>query len=202
MKRYLVLVALGAILLLALSDAIWPSPPPLLIDDRSTNPAAPAAWPTNASAPVDPRAIAAESQTLIKPPPDPIGRAKFKAEDPAIVDGLAFVNKTVNQVIRPVPDEQHYGIVDKWVSWPADLQGDCEDVAVSKLVTLSDAGMPVVEFTRLRFVYATGGDGQLYAHAILEARMPKGAIAILDVNFDELMTRRELEAAGYKFFDW
>ena len=200
MRRYLLLVALALGIALALSDAIWPKQPQLLIDERVS--AAPAVWPTNASAPVDPRAVRAEAQQVIKPPPDPVGRAKFKGEDVAIVDGLAFVNKSVNGIIHGVSDQEHYGVVDKWVSWPADLKGDCEDVAASKLVTLSDAGMPVVEFARLRFVYIPDGEGGWAAHAIVEARMPNGAIAELDSHFDELMTRRELEAAGYKFFDW
>jgi len=191
MRRYLLAVAAFAILAMAAADAIWPSPPPLLIDDATIA----------ASAPIDRQGITADAKMVIKPPPDPIARAKFKGEDIAIVDGLAFVNKTVNGMIQGVDDQSHYGVIDKWVSWPGDLKGDCEDVAASKLVTLSDAGMPIVEFARLRFVYIPSG-GALVAHAIVEARMPNGAIAELDSHFDVLMTRRELEAAGYKFFDW
>lgn len=48
MRRYLALVGVIAILIMAAADAIWPAPTPLLIDAAAS--AEPGAWPRGASA--------------------------------------------------------------------------------------------------------------------------------------------------------
>lgn len=199
MRRYLTFIALVAMLGLALSDAIWPKQPELLIDESVS--AAPLARRIGATSPVEASAVKAEAK-VIKPPPDPVGRAKFPNEDPAVVDALAIVNQSINQMIKPVEDAKHYGVEQVMVSFPPDMKGDCEDYALTKLVMLEQAGLPVPAFARLRFVYVVDAKGGAFAHALLEVRMPKGGIALLDNNFNALMTRGELEARGYQFFDW
>lgn len=173
------------------------------IDARDgTVSASPDVWPAHAGLSLTPADSSGGGGPVIMPPPDPAARAKFPGENPGVVDGLALLNKVVNQVIKPMDDQAHYGVPEQMVSWPPDLKGDCEDYALSKLVTLVNSKVGVVEYTRLRFVYATAPDGQLYGHVVLEVRMPRGAVAFLDNNFDPLMTRAELEARGYHFFDW
>lgn len=139
-----------------------------------------------------------EPPTAGKMPQDSLSRSKFPTEDPAQVDRLSFVNDLANRSIVGMSDAEHYSVLDRWVSWPDDGLGDCEDYAISKLVTLSAMGEVPGATIRLRFVTLASGQ----AHALLEVKMAKGSIAFLDNIQRELMTRPELERAGYHFFDW
>jgi len=198
-RRFLAAMAL-ALVAVGLFAMILNQPDPnqILIDPGVS--AAPAVWPDLAGATPTP---SAQAPRLAAVPADPIGRAKFPGEDTRQVDQLAFINLTVNQVILYTPDAAHYADDQQMISWPADLKGDCEDIALSKLVSLVRAGWPVVEAARLRFAYLRPSPGaERVGHIVVEVRLAKGAIAILDNNFDQLMTRRELEARGYRFFDW
>jgi predicted transglutaminase-like cysteine proteinase len=143
--------------------------------------------------------ITAEPPVAI--PVDLVARAKFPGEKPEFVDALADFNRLVNASIIYTPDDVHYGVTDHWVGRPQDGKGDCEDYALTKLELLGEAGFPVISNTRIRSVYVKDKDGE-DGHAILEVRMPNGAVAELDNRFDEPMTRRELEARGYLFFEW
>lgn len=130
--------------------------------------------------------------------PDPIARAKFPKSDPQIIDKLAFINRTVNALIEPEPDLEHYGVEERWVASPGDLKGDCEDYALTKIEVMGNLDWPLVGNVRIESVVLPDADG----HALVIYRLPSGEVAILDNNFDEPMTRRELVAAGYRFFDW
>jgi hypothetical protein len=70
---------------------------------------------------------------------------------------------------------------------------------------LSNAGFPVVTNSKLVavLVHYTTKDGKDEAggHMILAILMPSGAVAYLDLA-NEPMTRAELIAHGYEFFDW
>lgn len=147
-------------------------------------------------------ATAAQQPRVIVPPADPVGRAKFPQDDTVDIDGLAYVNKVINHLIQYQDDQSHYGFKDRAVAMPDDMKGDCEDYAMTKVAMLVQSGADVVDLVRLRYVWLATAKGET-GHAILEVRLPKsGAIAILDNNFDELMTRPELEAKGYRFVDW
>lgn len=135
-------------------------------------------------------------------PVDQKSRDKFPGERPKLIDALSLVNKYVNHAIYPMSDMQHYGVPDKAVTWPDDRKGDCEDYALSKMTTLSSLGVPIITVTRLRFVVINYANGLKVGHAILEILLPNGAIAFLDNRYNDLMTRPELEARGYKFSDW
>lgn len=111
---------------------------------------------------------------------------------------LLAVNRAVNKAITYTSDTDHYGKLDNWVMNPVDGKGDCEDYVLTKLDKLGDLGFPILTHSRVRFVFVG-----LAGHAILELRMPEtGAIMFLDNGYDDLMTRAELEARGYRFFDW
>lgn len=149
------------------------------------------------------------STSLVEPAPvlaeipkDAAARAKFKREKPEIVDALALINRMVNQAMRPMADKAQYGREDMWVMLPESMAGDCEDYVLSKIAFLTDAHFPVVANSRLRAVVVHRKGHKPDGHAILELRLPKGSIAFMDNNFDVLMTRRELVAQGYEFFDW
>lgn len=137
-------------------------------------------------------------------PVDAVARAKFPNDKPEAIDALAAFNKEVNGSITYVSDEEHYGIIDHYVSMPADNKGDCEDYALTKMELLSAAGFPVVTNAKLVPVlvhYKSTGQDTVGGHMILAILLASGAVAYLDLS-SEPMTRAELEARGYQFFDW
>jgi predicted transglutaminase-like cysteine proteinase len=135
-------------------------------------------------------------------PIDQVARAKFPNSDGELIDKLAMVNKIVNAAITRESDFEHYGVRERFVSWPADLKGDCEDYALTKMETLGNLGWPLIGNVRLDTVLVHLADGSTDGHAIAEYRLADGSVVILDSNFAEPMTRKELEAKGYVFFDW
>lgn len=128
---------------------------------------------------------------------------KFPRESVGVIRAVGAVNNLVNATMIYVSDQEHYGRDEVWVMMPPDGKGDCEDYALTKMELLRQAGVPVVAVARIRGVVVLDAKGQvLGAHAILELLLPGGSVAFLDNRFPELMTRSELEAHGYRFFDW
>jgi predicted transglutaminase-like cysteine proteinase len=144
--------------------------------------------------------VPAVPQVTATVPVDSSARAKFPGEDGAFVDALAMLNKFVNANITYTTDREHYGKNDFWVMAPADGKGDCEDYALTKEYLLSEAGFSTVTNTKL-VLLVVHDKSNLYGHAILAVKMPKGAIAYLDLTA-EPMTKAELLAKGYEFQDW
>lgn len=139
-------------------------------------------------------------------PADLMARAKFPADDPGMVDAVAFVNHFVNDRMTPIGDKEHYGLEEFWVMAPADMKGDCEDYALTKLMILSNSGFPIVPRTKLVGVmvhHIVMGKDQLDGHMILAIELlPGNEVAYLDNRYPNLMTREELVEHGYEFFDW
>lgn len=138
-------------------------------------------------------------------PVDALARAKVPNEDGQVVDIIAGLNAYVNSHITEEADIDHYDIDDLWVMYPKDGLGDCEDFALTKLGMLGQMGMPVVSSTKLVNVMVhrmtpQGPDDE--GHEILAVRLPHGAVLYLDNLNPEPMTREELVAQGYEFFDW
>jgi len=55
------------------------------------------------------------------------------------------INRAVNLAIRPISDEEQWGVEDRWSAPFETLQsrrGDCEDYAIVKYVALLEAGLP------------------------------------------------------------
>lgn len=148
-----------------------------------------------------PPAIAVDPTPKVTIPIDATARTKFPNTAGDLVDALAYVNSIVNASITPISDLEHYGVPDKWVTMPDDDNGDCEDFALTKMEILRQAGYPAVQYARIRGVVVKLPD-RYEGHAILELRMPDGAIMFLDNRFPEPMTRAELVLRGYIFFDW
>lgn len=146
-----------------------------------------------------------------KVPPQYASRKKFPHDNGQLIDALTFINKVVNGGIAYVDDFHHYGVNDFWVTLPEDGKGDCEDFALTKLFFISQyddyAGDPVDEVTSTKIVgvmvhFVANGKADSDGHAILAVRLPSHAVAYLDLNNAELMTRHELQAQGYEFYDW
>lgn len=138
---------------------------------------------------------------------DSVARAKFPGEmkqkhGADAIDAIAFVNGFVNAAIQPITDQQHYGTPDLWVMAPRDGMGDCEDYALTKMFMLRQVGMQVTGNMKLVTVVVHPKDAEPVGHAILAIRLRSGEVAYLDNEFPSLMTRRELQRAGYQFFDW
>src|SRR3954471_24580887 len=51
------------------------------------------------------------------------------------------VNRHVNATIKPLSDQDHWGMVDRWDS-PEDGYGDCEDYQLLKRKLLAEKGLP------------------------------------------------------------
>jgi predicted transglutaminase-like cysteine proteinase len=144
--------------------------------------------------------VAASTELVAPSPVDLVARAKFPEDKPDFIDALADFNKAVNAAIVYQDDQIHYGSTDHFVSEPPDGKGDCEDYALTKIEMLSNIGFPIVTSAKLVFVIVHEGK-QVFGHAIVAIRLPSGSVAYLDL-FDEPMTRAELTAKGYEFFDW
>lgn len=157
-----------------------------------------------AASPVAPSSKPAEpteQRANIPIPVDTIARTKFPKENPELIDALAAINDLVNRSIQGQDDLSHYGISELWVMYPEDGRGDCEDYALTKMGILSQNGFPTVSNARITGVYVHSRKG-VEGHAILELMLPHGSVLIMDNLNAEPMTRAELEARGYEFFDW
>jgi predicted transglutaminase-like cysteine proteinase len=86
---------------------------------------------------------------------------------------LVSVNAKVNATIKPLTDEDHWGVADVW-SLPTDGYGDCEDYQLLKRKLLVDAGLP-----RRALLMTVVIDEKGEGHAVLMARTDRGDL-ILD----------------------
>ncbi|NEU11388.1 transglutaminase-like cysteine peptidase [Methylobacterium sp. BTF04] len=92
---------------------------------------------------------------------------------PAIRDLLVSVNRRVNARIKPITDQAHWGVVDRW-DYPDDGFGDCEDFQLLKRRMLVERGLPR-RAMRMTVVIDEIGEG----HAVLMVRTDRGDL-ILD----------------------
>jgi predicted transglutaminase-like cysteine proteinase len=102
---------------------------------------------------------------------------------------LQNVNAQVNRQIKPITDEEHWGVVDRW-SFPNDGSGDCEDYQLLKRQKLVAAGLSRRSL-RMTVVIDEKGEG----HAVLMARTTRGDL-ILDNKTDRVMHWHE---TGYVY---
>jgi predicted transglutaminase-like cysteine proteinase len=102
---------------------------------------------------------------------------------------LERINDWVNQAIKPITDQEHWGEVEKW-SYPDDGYGDCEDYVLLKRRMLVEAGWPRSALL-ITVVRDKKGDG----HAVLTVRTDKGEF-ILDNQNDKILPWTD---TGYRF---
>ena len=142
-------------------------------------------------------------RTIYPTLPESPSRAKFPNAVPTNVDLLEAVNIVVNHSMTYVTDKEQYGVSEHWVMNPPSMKGDCEDYALTKLSLLRQRGLPIISQSKVVTLVVTNPTtNESNGHAILAVRLNSGEVAYLDNGFDRLMTRTELEAFGYKFFDW
>jgi predicted transglutaminase-like cysteine proteinase len=86
---------------------------------------------------------------------------------------LVRVNRQVNAAIKPLSDEDHWGVEDRW-DFAEDGYGDCEDYQLLKRKFLVSAGLPR---RALRMTVVVDENGQ--GHAVMMVRTDRGEF-ILD----------------------
>jgi len=102
---------------------------------------------------------------------------------------LVRVNRWVNETIKPMTDQEHWGVIERW-SYPTDGYGDCEDYVLLKRKMLIEAGWPR-EALLITVVRDKRGDG----HAVLTVKSDKGEF-ILDNQNEAVLAWQE---TGYRF---
>ena len=102
---------------------------------------------------------------------------------------LVRVNRWVNETIKPMTDQEHWGVIERW-SYPTDGYGDCEDYVLLKRKMLIDAGWPR-EALLITVVRDKKGEG----HAVLTVKTDKGEF-VLDNQNENVVAWTE---TGYRF---
>jgi predicted transglutaminase-like cysteine proteinase len=119
-----------------------------------------------------------------------LGKAIENARELAFRQKISGINRTVNRIVRYVPDAENYGAKDYWAT-PDEIlargKGDCEDYAILKMAALKAAGLPseAMSIVVLRDVRRN-----LY-HAVLAITTSQGHF-ILDNLSDEVKLDRAL----------
>ncbi|WP_373371343.1 transglutaminase-like cysteine peptidase [Microvirga sesbaniae] len=104
-------------------------------------------------------------------------------------EALTRINRQVNAGIRPITDQEHWGVADRW-DLAEDGYGDCEDFQLVKRKRLVAAGLPR---RALRMTAVIDRDGA--PHSVLMARTDQGDF-ILDNKRDAVLPWRQ---TGYVF---
>jgi len=95
-----------------------------------------------------------------------VPEARITATPERLIE-LDEVNRYVNETIKPVTDQEYYGVTEYWTI--PDQYGDCEDYALLKRKILIERGWPASALL-LTVVRDEYGDG----HAVLTARTSQG----------------------------
>lgn len=95
-----------------------------------------------------------------------VAEARITATPERLIE-LDEVNRYVNEAIKPVTDQDYYGVTEYWTI--PDSYGDCEDYALLKRKILIERGWPASALL-LTVVRDEQGDG----HAVLTARTSQG----------------------------
>ncbi|MCI0598934.1 MAG: transglutaminase-like cysteine peptidase [Beijerinckiaceae bacterium] len=111
---------------------------------------------------------------------------KLTPEKWKLVEGI---HKRVNAWVKPVPDMEHWGIIDRW-NYPIDGKGDCEDFALLKRSLLIEEGFP-----RQALLMTVVKDERNEGHAVLTIKTTAGEFVLDNMN-DEVMP---WDRTGYRF---
>lgn len=87
---------------------------------------------------------------------------------PQAWQAIVTVNRKVNVTIKPVTDQDHWGIADRW-DIPTDGMGDCEDFQLLKRRLLAEIGLP-----RRAMRMTVVVDEKREGHAVLMIRTDRG----------------------------
>ncbi|OKL45220.1 transglutaminase-like cysteine peptidase [Pseudovibrio exalbescens] len=93
---------------------------------------------------------------------------------------LLDINKTINTTIKPLPDEDQFGVSEFW-TYPTAGYGDCEEYVLEKRRLLIEAGWPKSALL-ITVVKDTNNQG----HAVLSVRTNQGDL-ILDNQMNAIL---------------
>ena len=102
---------------------------------------------------------------------------------------LIRVNNWANDRIKPLTDQEHWGVVERW-NYPDDGYGDCENYVLLKRRMLMQAGWPR-EALLITVVRDKKGEG----HAVLTVKTDRGDF-ILDNQAEDVLLWAD---TGYRF---
>jgi predicted transglutaminase-like cysteine proteinase len=102
---------------------------------------------------------------------------------------IVSVNSRVNATVRPLADDDHWGVPDRW-DYPTDGFGDCEDYQLLKRRLLIEAGIP-----RRALLMTVVIDEKGEGHAVLMVRTDRGDF-ILDNKTQKVLP---WDRTGYVF---
>lgn len=102
---------------------------------------------------------------------------------------LDRINRFVNDRVKPMTDQEHYGVIEKW-TYPEDGYGDCEDYVLLKRRMLMQLGWP-----RSALLITVVRDKKGEGHSVLTVRTNKGEF-ILDNQVEEVLPWAE---TGYRY---
>ncbi|MGQ0443576.1 MAG: transglutaminase-like cysteine peptidase [Beijerinckiaceae bacterium] len=108
---------------------------------------------------------------------------------PRAMKEIERVHKWVNAHVEPVPDMDHWGVIDRW-DYPSGKKGDCEDYALFKRKILVDEG-----FSRQALLMTVVKDEHNEGHAVLTVKTNAGEF-VLDNLHDEI---KPWDRTGYRF---
>ncbi|HET6378227.1 MAG TPA: transglutaminase-like cysteine peptidase [Methylocella sp.] len=97
---------------------------------------------------------------------------------PEALKEIKRVGQWVNAHIKPLPDMEHWGAIDRW-DYPSDGKGDCEDYALYKRKILIDEGFP-----RQALLMTVVKDEHLEGHAVLTVKTTGGEFVLDNMNDD------------------
>ncbi|MFE1601231.1 transglutaminase-like cysteine peptidase [Methylobacterium sp. ID0610] len=91
---------------------------------------------------------------------------------PRLWQTISTINRSVNARIRPLTDQEHWGVPDRW-DLAEDGSGDCEDYQLLKRKLLAESGLPR-RAMRMTVVIDEKGEG----HAVLMLRTDRGDLVL------------------------
>ncbi|MFE1600954.1 transglutaminase-like cysteine peptidase [Methylobacterium sp. ID0610] len=91
---------------------------------------------------------------------------------PRLWQTIITINRSVNARIRPLTDQEHWGVPDRW-DLAEDGSGDCEDYQLLKRKLLAESGLPR-RAMRMTVVIDEKGEG----HAVLMLRTDRGDLVL------------------------
>jgi len=119
----------------------------------------------------------------------PVGEPKLKLTRDRW-DTIVNTNISVNSAVRPMTDQEYYGVAEQW-ELPVNV-GDCEDYVLAKKLELSRAGFPPGAL-RITVVY----DANYGGHAVLTLVTDQGDF-ILDNNNNQVLRWQQAELTYLK----
>ncbi|WP_208978049.1 transglutaminase-like cysteine peptidase [Labrenzia sp. 011] len=93
---------------------------------------------------------------------------------------LIDINAEVNRRVRPMTDEDLFGVAERW-TYPVEGYGDCEEYVLEKQRILEEAGWP-----RSALLITVAKDVKNSGHAVLTVRTDHGDV-ILDNQIEAVL---------------